>query len=99
MTREEAFEHAKRIRNKTKDASVIVLDGECIDAILSNTWRKVSEELPRREGMYFVHYTDGYYDTSYYLNRFLNESRGGAVDYWMPIPKINEAHKNLKRFP
>lgn len=46
MIREEAFEYARRIRNKTKDASVIVLDGECIDAILSNPWHKASEELP-----------------------------------------------------
>lgn len=47
MTRVEAFEYARRIRNKTKGASIIVLDGECIDAILSNPWHKVSEELPK----------------------------------------------------
>lgn len=47
MTREVALQYARRIRNKTKGASIIVLDGECIDAILRNPWHKVSEELPK----------------------------------------------------
>lgn len=40
MTRKEAIEHAKFVRNKTKDASIICLDGEVIDALLSDDGEK-----------------------------------------------------------
>ena len=49
MTREEAIQYARYVRNKTKDCPVIVLHAEVIDAILSTPWHKTSEELPKEK--------------------------------------------------
>lgn len=47
MTREEAIEHARYVRNLSRDASVIALDADVIDAILASPWKEISENLPK----------------------------------------------------
>lgn len=49
MTRNEAIEHARYVRNLSRDASVIALDADVIDAILASPWKDISEDMPRKE--------------------------------------------------
>lgn len=84
----------------TKDVSIICLDGEVIDAILTNPWHKVSENLPKEDGVYLVKYSIGNYPITYPIvilyesGEWRNSHRLGdgavTITHWMEIPELSE---------
>ena len=89
MTREEAIAHARYVRNKTKDASMICLDAEVIDALLSSPWHKFSEEPPKNDQdilcAIVVPNDNFFYGVTRYPDAALIHE---MTDYWMGIPEL-----------
>lgn len=70
MTREEAIAHASIVRNKSKNASMICLDAEVIDALLASPWHNFGKDnCPKEADWYFIRIGYGhriFYDRAYF---------------------------------
>lgn len=95
MTQKEAIVHARYVRNKSKNASLICLDAEVIDAMLASPWHNFLEgDLPDNSSWYFVKFRSGnkvlyekaFFDFSYgWLCP--NDYEDTEVIQWMEIPE------------
>ena len=102
MTRNEAIEHARYVRNLSRDASVIALDADVIDAILASPWHKVSEELPKDRTFlvtnsvkdvpdfcYYQKNTDRWIVTTTFSVGFTLSDLRKKYTHWMEIPPVD----------
>lgn len=78
---------------KVKEAFDMAMDA------LKNPWHKVSEELPKEDGVYLVKYSIGNYPITYPIvilyesGEWKNvrlEDGAVAITHWMEIPEIKE---------
>lgn len=94
MTREEATQHARYVRELSKDCSIIALDADVIDALLSNPWHKTSEELPKNGGHYLCMDENKHIvQLAFCGTKWVNTSQFIDIDlylvkYWIPIPEL-----------
>lgn len=97
MTREEAIAHARNVRNKSKNASMICLDAEVIDALLASPWHDFSEgDSPDNSGWYFVKLRRGnkvVHGKAYFISYDWccpDGDEDAEVIWWMEIPELSE---------
>lgn len=102
MTRNEAIEHARYVRNLSRDASVIALDADVIDAILASPWKEISEDMPRKKPFLIRNGRTGTTRFCYYNKEMI---RWAVIDifsigytlsdlrkkytHWMEIPPVD----------